>query len=133
MLVEHGADAPVRRADHHRVAHFQRAVLDEQRRHRAARLVHLAFDHRADGVSVGIGFDLDAIGHEQDCFQQVVNVLFFLGRNGDAQHVAAVLVNHQAVIGQLFFDSLGVGVGLVNLVERDDDGDTRGFGMGHGL
>ena len=44
-----------------------------------------------------------------------------LGADGHHRHVAAVLLDDHAVLGQLGLDAVGVGVRLVDLVERDDD------------
>ena len=44
-----------------------------------------------------------------------------LAETGHERHVAAVLLDDDAGLGQLGLDPVGVRVGLVDLVERDDD------------
>ena len=125
MIVEHGADLAVHRADHEEVADVQRAVLYQQRRHRTAALVDSRFKDGAASLSIGIGFQLTHIGDQQNHFQQLVDILFGLG--GDFHHyrVAAPFFGHQSAVGQLALDALGIGVGLVDFIESDDD---RNFG-----
>ena len=56
-----------------------------------------------------------------------------LGADRDERHVAAVVLDDDAVLGQLGLDALGVGVGLVDLVERDDDRHLGRPGVVDGL
>ena len=53
-----GADLAVRLADDDHVADSQRAGLDQRGRHRAAALVQLRLDDRADGRPLGVGLEL---------------------------------------------------------------------------
>ncbi len=55
------------------------------------------------------------------------------GRDGDDHGVAAPFIWNEVQFGQLFFDEIGVGIGTVNFVEGNDDGNPRGFGMGDGF
>ena len=45
-----------------------------------------------------------------------------LGADGHHRHVAAVLLDDDAALGELGLDAVRLGVRLVDLVERDDDG-----------
>ena len=63
-----------------------------------------------------------------------------LGLGGDLDHhrVAAPFLGHQAAIGELALHFFGLGIRLVNLVDRDDDRHIRGlrvrdrfFGLRH--
>ena len=115
------ADAPERLADDDDVADLERAGLDERGRDRAAALVELGLDDRADGVALRVGLELLEVGDEQDHLDQLVEPEAGLGRDRHERHVAAVLLDDDAGLGQLGLDPVGVGVGLVDLVERDDD------------
>ena len=43
----------------------------------------------------------------------------------DAYRIAAPILAHETVFRQLLFDSFRVALGLVDLVHRNDDGNTR--------
>ena len=47
--------------------------------------------------------------------------------------VAAPLLGHQPVLGELLLDPVGVGLGLIHLVDGHDDGDLGGLGVVDGL
>ena len=56
-----------------------------------------------------------------------------LGRDRHHDDVAAPLFGQQAAIGKLLLDALGLGVGLVDLVDGDDDGHAGGPGVVDGF
>ena len=84
-------------------------------------LSSLRLDDRADGVALRVGLELLEVGDEQDHLDQLVEPESGLGRDRHERHVAAVLLDDDARLGQLGLDPVGVGVGLVDLVEGDDD------------
>ena len=104
---------------------LQRAVLDEHGRDRTAALVELRFEHRAGRVALRVGLELADVGDEQDHLEQQLEVLLLLGRDFDRDGLAAPFLRHQAELGQLALHLLGVGVGLVDLVDRHDDRHVR--------
>ena len=69
------ADATERLADDDDVADLERAGLDERGRDRAAALVHLRLDDRADRRAIGVGLELLQVGDEQDHLDQLVEAL----------------------------------------------------------
>ena len=117
------ADASERLADDDDVADLERAGLDESGRDRAAALVELGLDDGADRVALRVRLELLEIGDEQDHLDQLVEADPRLRRHRDERHVAAVLLDDDARLGQLGLDPVRVGVRLVDLVERDDDRD----------
>src|SRR4051812_31518942 len=130
VLVEQRPDAPVGVAGHDRVALAQRAALDQHRGDGAPALVQLALDDDALGVLLGVGTQVQrGVGGEQDGRGQVVETL--PGRRGDVDEhrVAAVLLGHQPVLGELLADLGGVGPLLVDLVHRDHDRHLGGLGV----
>ena len=66
---------------------------------------------------------------EQDALEQAVDVRFGARRDVDEQGVAAVLLGHQPVVGELPADLVRVRVLLVDLVHRDDDRDVGRLGV----
>ena len=113
------------RAGDEGVADVQRAVLHEHRRHRAAALVELGFEHGARRVALRVRLQLADVGDEQDHLEQQVEVLLLLRRHFDRDRLAAPFLGHQVELGQLALDALRVGVRLVDLVDRHDDRHVR--------
>ena len=95
------------------------------RGHRTASAIELGFEHHADGGTLGIGLQLLQVGNQADHFHQQVEIGLLLGRDIDEHRVAAPVFRHQAAIGELLLHAIGHGIGLVDLVDRDDD---RNFG-----
>ena len=73
----------------------------------------------ADALRVGL--ELLEVGDQQDHLDQLVEPDAGLRRDRHERHVAAVLLDDDAGLGQLGLDPVRVGVRLVDLVERDDD------------
>ncbi len=115
------------------VADTQCAVSDQHRRHRSAAAVELGFENRAHGGTVRIGLKVLQVRHQQNHFQQKVEIRFLLGRDVHHDRVAAPFLGVQAGVGELLLDALRLGVGLIDLVDRDDDGNTRGARMVDGF
>ena len=104
LVVLEGADAAERLADDDDVADLERAGLDERGRDRAAALVELGLDDRADGGALRVGLELLEVGDEQDHLDQLVEADPGLGRDRHERHVAAVLLDDDAGLGQLGLD-----------------------------
>src|SRR5215216_394345 len=122
VLVEHGPDPPEGGAGGHRVSDVQGAPADQDGRHRAAALVQMGLDDRALGAPVRVGLEVQLhVGDQQDGLDQGVEALVGLGRHVDELGLAAVLLGHQVVLGELLAHLGRVGVGLVDLVDRHHD------------
>src|SRR3954453_8379921 len=130
VLVEQRTNAPVGVAGHDRVTLAQRAALDQHRGDGAPALVQLAFDDHTLRVLLGVGAQVQrGVGGQQDRRGQVVETLA-RGRRHVAEHgLAALLLGHQAVLGELLADLGGVGPLLVDLVDRDHDRHLGGLGV----
>ncbi len=94
----------------------------QHRRGRAARL-DAGFDDVALGAAVGIRLQLEQFGLEQNHFQQLVDALFRQCGNVHENRVAAPIVRHQPLVLQLLADFQGIGVGMVNFVDRHQNGN----------
>ena len=132
-VVQHGAHLAEDRAADEVIAHVQRAVAHQHRGHRAAAPIQFGFQHIAHGRTAGIGLQILQVGHQQNHFQQQIQVSLHLGGNGHHDGVAAPIFGQQAAIGKLLLDAFGLSVGLVDLVDRDDDGNFGGARMVDGL
>src|SRR3954453_12423107 len=130
VLVEQRPDAAVGVAGDQGVPDLQRAALHQHRGDRTATAVQLALDDHTLRVLRGVGPQVQrGVGGEQDRRQHVVDAL--AGGRGDVyeHRVAAVLLGHQPVLGELLADLGGVGPLLVDLVHRDHDRHGRGLGV----
>ncbi len=101
--------------------------------HRAAAAVQLGLDDVARREGVGVGLELEHVGLEQDGLQQVVDTGLLAGGHVDEHVLAAPLLGDDAVLGELLAHAVRVRIGLVALVDRDDDGHTGRLGVVDGL
>ncbi len=112
---------------------LQRAVLHQNRRHRAAALVDARFQHGAGCRRVGIGFQFAQIGYQQNRFQQFVDTLFLLCGNFHEFGVAAPLRGQQTQFRKLALHALRLRFGLVDFVDGHDDRHIRCSGVVDGF
>jgi len=71
--------------------------------------------------AVRVRLQLTDFGHQVDRLDQVIEPLPGRGRNGHRDHVAAVFLDHDAMLCELLFDAILVRRREVNLVNRDDN------------
>ena len=132
-VVDHGADLAVRRAADDGVADAQRAVLDEDRRDRAAALVELGLDDDAARIAVRVGLELLDFGDEQDHLEEVIDADLLLSRDRDHDRVSAVFLRHEALLHELLLDAVRVGARLIDFVDCDDNRHACRLRMVDGL
>src|SRR5690606_34118845 len=124
----HAAHPAVGVAGHDRVAHPQRAALHQHGGHRTATTVQVRLDRHTLGLHVRVGPQVQGgVGGEQHRLEQLVDVGALLGGDVDEHGVAAVLLGHQAVLGELTADLGRVGALLVDLVDRHHDRHVGGL------
>ena len=133
LVAHHGPDAAHGSTGNDDVALLQGAVLHQQGGHGAPALVQPGLDNGALGGAVGVGLQLAHLGGKGQHLQQVVHAHAGLGGDGADNGVAAPLLAHQAVFRELLLDALGVGLGLIHLVDGHNDGDTGGLSVVDGL
>ena len=133
LVVGHGADAAHGSAGDDHITLVQGAVLDQQGGNRTAALVQAGLDDRAVGRAVGVGPQLTHLGGEDYHVQQVVDPHARLGGDGADDGLAAPLLRHQLVLGELLHDPVGVGGGLIHLIDGDNDGNLGGLGVVDGF
>ena len=103
-LVEHRADAAPRAAGDDRVADAQRAFFHEHRHDRAPALIEVRFEHRGDGRLLRVGDELVGeldVGDVHDLLEQLVDTLARRRGDVDDDRVAAPLLGHELVLGEL--------------------------------
>ena len=112
---------------------MQRAVLYQNGCDRAAALVELGLDDRTLGLTVGVCLEVRDFGGQQDHFEQVFNALAILCRDVADDGVAAPLLGHELILGQLLEHALGVCARLIDLIDRDNDRHLGRLGVVDGL
>ena len=133
LVVDEGANAaPLRTADDE-VADAQRATLHQHGGDGAAALVETRLDDRAFGRTIGIGLEIEQLGLQGDEIGQLVEVDFLRRRDLDFERLAAEQFDLHFILQQFAAHALGLGVRLVDLVDRHDDRHIGGAGVRDGL
>src|SRR6202034_809731 len=88
-VVEHGANFAEHRATDKVVAHAQRAVANQHGCHRAASPIEIGFEYIANGGTIRVGLQIQHVGHQQDHFEQQIEIGFGFSGNRHHHHVAA--------------------------------------------
>src|SRR5438128_595958 len=112
---------------------FARAPLIASSDPWTSALVHVGLDDAADGRAVGVGLEVRDIRHEQHDIDEVLETLLRLRRDRRERRLPAVLLDRDAVLRELALHQVRVGVGLVDLVQRDDDRNARRLHVRDGL
>ena len=112
---------------------MERAVLNEDGHDRAAALIHARLNNRAAGGAVRICLEFLDLSEQDKVFKQVVDALAGLGRDRADDRLAAPLLGHEAVFGELLLDAVGVRAVHVHLVDGNDQRDAGGLGVVDGL
>ena len=79
--------------------------------------------------AIRIGLEIEDFGLQPDRFEQLVEIGLLGGRDFDVEHVAAERFDLDLVLQQLGAHALGLGVRLVDLVDRDDHRHLRRLGV----
>src|SRR5581483_10409933 len=95
--------------------------------------VEPGFDDRADGGPFGSRLLGLEVGLEANHLFEAVEVDALLGGDVDEGCFAAPVVGLQAALGELLLDAVRVGVGAIDFVHCDDDGNVGGAGVVDGL
>ena len=107
----------------------ERAALHQDGRHVAPAPLDFGLDHHPVGRPVRVGLELEDLRLQQDDLFQLVEIGSLLGRNLDGENLAAHGFEHDLVLQQLLAHLVGIGAGLVDLVDGDDDRHLGGLGV----
>ena len=99
-IVLHGAHLAEDRAADEEIADGERAVAHQHGGHGTASAIQLGFDDGAHGGTAGVGLEVLHVGHQQNHFEQQVEILLGAGRNRHHDDVAAPVFGEQAAIGR---------------------------------
>ena len=111
------------------VADREEALLHHDGGDRAATDFEVGLEDGADGATGGTRRELGDLGDEQDLLEQFVDAGALERRDLDDDRVAAPLLGHQPVLTDLLEHAVGIGVGLVHLVDRDDERHVGRLGV----
>jgi hypothetical protein len=87
----------------------------------------------AFGGAVGVGFQVEQLGLQQNRFLELVEIRALCGRHIDGKRFAAQLFDLDLVLEQLGLHARRVGVAFVDLVDRDNDRNMRRLGVRDGF
>ena len=132
-LVEECLHAAEVRTGQHHVALLERTVAHKHRGHVAAPLVERRLDDRARSLAVGVGFEFEHVGLEQHLLQKVGNADALFGGDVLALILAAPFFHEEVHGSQSLLNLVGVGVGLIYLVDGEDDGHVGSHGVADGF
>ena len=116
-LVEHGFHATEVCTGQYDIAHLERTVLHEYGSHVATALVEGRLDDGTCSTLVGVGLEVEHLGFEQHLLEKVFDTNTGLGRDVLRLVLTAPILYEEVHVGQLPLDLLGVGMGLINLVD----------------
>ncbi len=132
-VVDQRLDLAPGRTRHHGVAHPQRALLDDDRRHRAPPGLEVRLQDRSAGPALGARHQLFDLGQDDQLLQELVDAGVLQRRDLDADRVAAPGLGHEAAVGDLLEHPRRIGVGPVDLVDGDHDRHVGGAGVVDGF
>src|SRR5262249_6385129 len=87
----------------------------------AAAAVQFGLDNRAARQTVGVGLEVEDFGLQQNHLEQAVQTFARARGYPNSDRVAAVIFRYESIFGQLLLDPLKVGLGPVDLVDREDN------------
>ena len=125
LVVDQGLDLAVGGAGDDGVADLEQALLDHDGRDGSATDFEVRFEHRATARPVGRRVSSAISATQQDLLEEFVDARALQRGDLDEDRVAAPLLGDESVLADLLEHAVGVGVGLVHLVDRDDEGDAR--------
>ena len=132
-VVDHSPHTAGGQAGDDVVAHVQGTVLHQHGGQGTAGFIQLGLDNDATAQPVGIGAQLHHVRLQEDHFQQLIHAHAGLGADGHHDGLAAPVLAHHVVLGELLLDLVGIGAFLVHFVDGNNDGHLGGLGMVDGL
>ena len=131
--IHHSADATKGHASDKSITNAQRTTGDKNGSNRATTTIKLGLKDVAGSKGRRIALKLQNICFKQDGFKQVINANFLLGRDVYKHVGAAPLLRNDAMLGKLLAYTSGVRTGLIDLIDRNNNGYVRRLGMVDGL
>src|SRR5262245_25839716 len=114
------AHAPVALAGQDHVALHEAAVLDQEVRDLALALLDLGLQHDAGGGALEVALELEHLALEEHALEQLLDARALETRDRQHGRLSTPFLGRQPQGCELALHALGVGPGLVDLVERHD-------------
>ena len=123
------AHAPPFGAGDNDIAGLESTPLHQHGCYGAAATIKPRLNHGAFRRAVRVGLEIEHFGLQRNHIEQLVEVALLFGGNLDFEHVAAERLHLDLVLQQFGTHALRPGVGFVDFVDSDDDGDFRRLGV----
>ena len=114
-------------------ADLESAPLHQHRRHGSAAAIEPRLDDRALRAAVGVGDEIEQFGLQRDRLKQPVEIGALGRRHFNRKGIAAKRLDLHVVLQELLHHPLGIGFGLVDLVDGDDDWSLGRLGVANRL
>jgi hypothetical protein len=102
-----------------------RSRLNQHGRDRALAPIETRLDDRTLGRRVHRRLQLQHLGLQQHVLEKTVHALAGACRDRDERRFAAVFLRHDPLRDQLLLHAIGIRLGLVDFIYRDDERDVR--------
>src|SRR5262249_49006883 len=123
--IDERANASRIRPDDDRVAFLQRSVLDQRGGHGTPAAVQPALDDYALRGAVRISLQLEDLRLQGGHLQQLIDAGALLGGRRNEDRLPTPVFGYEFEVRQLTLDAIRVSLGLVDLVDGDDDRHVR--------
>ena len=133
MVIEQGAHTAENGADQKVIADTDRPILYHDGGNRPLTAIQLAFENGSDTGALGIGCQLFQIRDKQNHFQQQVEVLLRVGRDGNHDGVPTPVLGKQSAIGELLLNSIWVRALFINFIDSHNQRNAGRLGVIHGF
>ena len=133
LVVDERPDAAPMRSGDDQCADLESAPLHQDRRHGSAAAIEPRLDDRALRAAVGVGHEIEQFGLQRDRLEQPVEIGALGRRHFNREGIAAKRLDLHVVLQELLHHPLGIGFGLVDLVDGDDDWSLRRLGVANRL
>ena len=114
-------------------ADLEGASLHEHRRHGSAAAIEPRLDDGAFRAAVGVGDEIEQLGLQRNRLEKLVEIRPLGRRHFDREGIAAKRLDLHVVLQELLHHPLGIGLGLVDLVDGDDDRSLGRLGVANRL
>ena len=114
-------------------ADLEGAPLHQHRRHGSATAIEPRLDDGAFRAAIRVGDEIEQFGLQRDRLEQLVEIGALGRRHFNRKRIAAKRLNLHVVLQEFLHHPLGIGFGLVDLVDGDNDRSPGRLGVANRL
>ena len=129
VIVEQRSDAAPSRTGDDDIADMQRAALNENRADGTTSALELRFDDDTFRGARRVRLEVEDFGLQVDGFKQLVEVRPLQRRHRHFERFATHAFDNDFLRQEIGAHAIGIGLRLVDLVDRNDDRNLRGLGV----